>query len=130
RVLIAALLTFFPVLIGVVAGLRSPPPAARDVLATLDASGLDEIVLLRLPAALPHLFAAFKVSATLALLGAVIAEGVGAAGGLGRAMLLATSNLDTSTTLAGVVTLAVIGVGLVGALALLERRLVFWQPVQ
>jgi len=81
-----------------------PPPAARDVLATLDASGLDEIVLLRLPAALPHLFAAFKVSATLALLGAVIAEWVGGDRGLGRAILLANSNLDTPTTLAGVVT--------------------------
>ena len=45
-------------------------------------------------------------------------------------MLLANSDLDTPTTLAGVVTLAVIGVGLVGALALLERRLVLWQPAQ
>jgi ABC-type nitrate/sulfonate/bicarbonate transport system permease component len=130
RVLIAALLTFFPVLIGVVAGLRSPPPAARDVLATLDAGALDEIVLLRLPAALPHLFAALKVSATLALLGAVIAEWVGGDRGLGRAILLANSNLDTPTTLAGVLTLAAIGVGLVGVLTVLERRLVFWQPAQ
>jgi ABC-type nitrate/sulfonate/bicarbonate transport system permease component len=127
RVLIAALLTFFPVLIGVVAGLRSPPAAAHDVLTTLDAGAVDEIVLLRLPAALPHVFAAFKVSATLALLGAVIAEWVGGDRGLGRAILLANSNLDTPTTLAGVVTLAAIGIGLVGGLALLERRLVFWQ---
>jgi len=127
RVLIAALLTFFPVLIGVVAGLRSAPADARDVLATLAAPALDEIVLLRLPAALPHVFAAFKVSATLALLGAVIAEWVGGDRGLGRAILLANTNLDTPTTLAGVVTLAAIGIGLVGGLALLERRLVFWQ---
>jgi ABC-type nitrate/sulfonate/bicarbonate transport system permease component len=126
RVLIAALLTFFPVLIGVVTGLRSPPPAARDVLATLDAGVLDELVLLRLPAALPHLFAAVKVSATLALLGAVIADWVGSDRGLGRVIFLANSNLDTPTTLAGVVTLAVIGIGLVGALTLLERRTIFW----
>jgi NitT/TauT family transport system permease protein len=127
RVLIAALLTFFPVLIGVVSGLRSPPSAARDVLATLNAGALDEIVLLRLPAALPHLFAALKVSATLALLGAVIAEWLGGDRGLGRAILLANSNLDTTTTLAGVVTLAAIGIGLVGGLSLLERRAIFWQ---
>ena len=127
RVLIAAVLTFFPVLIGVVTGLRSPPAAARDVLATLDAGAIDEVLLLRLPAALPHLFAALKVSATLALLGAVIAEWLGGDRGLGRAILLANSNLDTTTTLAGVVTLAAIGVGLVGALALLERRAIFWQ---
>ena len=126
RVLIAALLTFFPVLIGVVTGLRSPPPAARDVLATLDAGVLDELVLLRLPAALPHLFAAVKVSATLALLGAVIADWMGSDRGLGRVIFLANSNLDTPTTLAGVVTLATIGIGLVGALTLLERRAIFW----
>jgi NitT/TauT family transport system permease protein len=127
RVLIAALLTFFPVLIGVVSGLRAPPAAARDVLVTLDAGAVDEILLLRLPAALPHLFAAVKVSATLALLGAVIAEWLGGDRGLGRAILLANSNLDTTTTLAGVVTLAAIGVGLVGGLTLLERRTIFWQ---
>ena len=127
RVLIAALLTFFPVLIGAVSGLRAVPGAARDVLATLDASALDEVWLLRLPAALPYLFAAFKVSATLALLGAVIAEWVGGDRGLGRDILLANSNLDTPTTLAGVVTLAAIGLALVGALSLLERRLVFWR---
>lgn len=127
RVLIAALLTFFPVLIGVVTGLRSPPPAARDVLLTLDAGAFDELALLRLPAALPHLFAALKVSATLALLGAVIAEWVGGDRGLGRAILLANSNLDTTTALAGVVTLAAIGMGLVGVLTVLERRAIFWQ---
>ena len=127
RVLIAALLTFFPVLIGAVTGLRAVPPAPRDVLATLNASPIQEVWLLRLPAALPHLFAAFKVSATLALLGAVIAEWVGGERGLGRDILLANSKLDTPTTLAGVVTLAALGLALVGLLSLLERRWVFWQ---
>ena len=127
RVLIAALLTFFPVLIGAVTGLRAAPAAPRDVLAILNASPLQEVWLLRLPAALPHLFAAFKVSATLALLGAVIAEWVGGERGLGRDILLANTNLDTPTTLAGVVTLAALGLGLVGVLSLLERRCVFWQ---
>jgi ABC-type nitrate/sulfonate/bicarbonate transport system permease component len=97
------------------------------VLATLHAGAIDEIVLLRLPAALPQLFAAIKVSATLALLGAVIAEWIGGDRGLGRAILLANANLDTTTTLAGVMTLAVIGVSLVGGVALIERRVVFWQ---
>jgi NitT/TauT family transport system permease protein len=127
RVLIAALLTFFPVLIGAVSGLRAVPAAPRDVLATLNASPLQEVWLLRLPAALPHLFAAFKVSATLALLGAVIAEWVGGDRGLGRDILLANSKLDTPTTLAGVVTLAALGLAMVGVLSLLERRWVFWQ---
>jgi NitT/TauT family transport system permease protein len=127
RVLIAALLTFFPVLIGAVSGLRATPPAARDVFATLDANSVEEALLLRLPSALPHLFAAVKVSSTLALLGAVIAEWVGGDRGLGRAILLANTNLDTTTALAGIWTIALIGIALIGALTLLERRLVFWQ---
>ncbi|MCC6174511.1 MAG: ABC transporter permease [Chloroflexi bacterium] len=126
RVLIAALLTFFPILVGAVSGLRAVPPAARDVFLTLDATMAQEALWLRVPAALPQLFAAAKVSSTLALLGAVIAEWVGGDRGLGRAVLLANTNLDTTTALAGVATIAAIGMGLIGALTLAERRLLFW----
>lgn len=126
RILVAAMLTFFPVLISAVTGLRATPGAARDVLLMLNASAVEETTLLGLPAALPHLFAALKISATLALLGAVIAEWVGGDRGLGRAILLANSTLDIATALAGVFTLALIGTALVGGLALLERRVVFW----
>jgi ABC-type nitrate/sulfonate/bicarbonate transport system permease component len=97
------------------------------VLATLDAGAIDEFVLLRLPAALSHLFAAIKVSATLAVLGAVIGEWLGGERGLGRAILLANLKLDTTTTRAGVLTLAATGVALVGGRTLLERRAIFWQ---
>ena len=127
RLLIAALLAFFPILIGAVAGLRAVPTASREVLLTLDASPVDEALLLRLPSALPQLFAALKVATTLALLGAVVAEWVGGDRGLGRAILLANSNLDTTTALAGVATIASLGILLIGALTLLERRYVFWQ---
>jgi NitT/TauT family transport system permease protein len=127
RVLIAALLTFFPILIGAVSGLRAVPSAARDVFTTVGATGLEEAFLLRLPSALPHLFAALKVSSTLALLGAVIAEWVGGDRGVGRAVFLANSNLDTATALAGVATIALMGIGLIGGFTLLERRILFWQ---
>lgn len=127
RLLIAALLAFFPILIGAVAGLRAVPTASREVLLTLDAGVAEEALLLRLPSALPQLFAALKVATTLALLGAVVAEWVGGDRGLGRAILLANSNLDTTTALAGVATIAAIGMALIGGLTLLERRYVFWQ---
>lgn len=130
RVLIAAMLTFFPVLVGTVTGLRSTPPAAHDVLTTLHASAWDEARELRIPAALPHLFAALKVSTTLALLGAVIAEWVGGDRGLGRAILLANTNLDTTLALAGVFTMAAMGMALVGLLTLLERRVIFWHAAE
>ena len=127
RLLIAALLAFFPILIGAVAGLRAVPTAPREVLLTLDAGVAEEALLLRLPSALPQLYAALKVATTLALLGAVVAEWVGGDRGLGRAILLANSNLDTTTALAGVATIAAIGMALIGGLTLLERRYVFWQ---
>lgn len=130
RLLIAALLAFFPILIGAVSGLRAVPPAARDVFVMLDAGAVDEARLLRLPSALPQLFAALKVATTLALLGAVVAEWVGGDRGLGRTILLANSNLDTATALAGVATIAMMGIGLIGTLTLLERRLVFWEAGQ
>ncbi|MDP8922645.1 MAG: ABC transporter permease subunit [Chloroflexota bacterium] len=126
RVLIAALLTFFPVLVGAVSGLRAAPPTARDVFLTLNATPVEEALWLRLPAALPQLLAALKVATTLALLGAVIAEWMGGDRGLGRAILLANSNLDTTTALAGVATIGALGIALIGALTLLERRLLFW----
>lgn len=127
RLLIAALLAFFPILIGAVAGLRAVPAAAHEVLLTLDASAAEEAWLLRVPAALPQLFAALKVATTLALLGAVVAEWVGGDRGLGRAILLANANLDTTTALAGVATIATLGILMIGGLTLLERRYVFWQ---
>jgi NitT/TauT family transport system permease protein len=76
------------------------------------------------------LLAAAKVCATLSIIGTVVAEWVGADRGLGRAILLANTNLDTPTVFAGVVTLGVMGVVLVGILSVLERHLLFWHDSQ
>lgn len=130
KVLIAALITFFPMLIAAVSGFRGVDPVAHDLLRALQASPLQVFLVLRVPSALPLLFAAAKVSATLSLIGAVVAEWVGADRGLGQAILLANANLDTPTVFAGVLTLALMGVALVGGLALLERRLLFWHVSQ
>lgn len=70
--------------------------------------------------------ASLKVATTLALLGAVVAEWVGGDSGLGRAILLANSNLDTTTALAGVATIAALGILMIGGLTLLKHRYVFW----
>lgn len=130
KVLIAALLTFFPMLIAAVSGLRAIDPTSYDVLRTLNASAFRVFLVLRVPSALPLLLAAAKVCATLALIGAVVAEWVGADRGLGRAILLANTNLDTPAVFAGVLTLAVMGIVLVSALTVLERRLLFWHESQ
>jgi ABC-type nitrate/sulfonate/bicarbonate transport system permease component len=126
KVMIAALITFFPVLINGIIGFRSVNPGALDVLRSLHASPVEVFLKLRLPSALPYLFAALKVSASLALIGAMVAEWSGSGRGLGRVILLAHSNLDMPTLFAGIFTLASLGVLLTGVLSLVERRLLFW----
>jgi NitT/TauT family transport system permease protein len=130
KVIIAAMLTFFPMLIASVSGLRSVEPTTYDVLRTLGASTRQIFFVLRLPSALPMMLAAAKVCATLSIIGTVVAEWVGADRGLGRAILLANTNLDTPTVFGGVVTLGLMGVLLVAALSLTERRLLFWHESQ
>jgi len=126
KVLIAALIAFFPVLINAITGFRAVNPGALDVLRSLNASPVEIFLKLRLPSALPYLFAALKVSTTLALIGAMVAEWSGAGRGLGRIILLAHSNLDMPTLFAGIFTLASLGVLLTGAVSLVERRMLFW----
>jgi ABC-type nitrate/sulfonate/bicarbonate transport system permease component len=126
KVLIAALITFFPLLVNAITGFRAVNPTALDLLRALDASPARIFLTLRLPTALPYIFAALKVSATLSLIGAMVAEWSGAGRGLGRVVLLAHSNLDMPTLFAGVFTLASLGVLLTGAISLIERRVLFW----
>ena len=126
KVLIAALVSFFPVLINTITGLRDVQPSLLDVFRSVDASHWTVFRRLRLPCALPYLFAAVRVSTTLALIGALVAEWSNAAGGLGRVIWLANSNLDTATLFAAIFTLALIGIALNTALAMLERRVLFW----
>lgn len=126
KVLIAALITFFPVLINTITGLRAVNPGALDLMRSLHASPREVFLKLRLPSALPYLFAAVKVAVTLSLIGAVVAEWSGFGDGLGRVILLAHANLDMPTLFAGVLTLASLGVALTTLLSTIERRLLFW----
>lgn len=126
KVLIAALITFFPVMINAITGFRSVNGGALDLMRSLHASPWAIFWKLRLPSALPYLFAALKVAVTLSLIGAVVAEWSGSGRGLGRVILLAHSNLDLPTLFAGVATLASLGIGLTAVLSLIERRLLFW----
>jgi NitT/TauT family transport system permease protein len=126
KVLIAALITFFPVLINTIAGLRAVNAGALDVFRSLDASPLDVLLKLRIPSAMPYLFAALKVAVTLSLIGAVVAEWSGAGRGLGRVILLAHANLDLPTLFVGVFVLASLGVVLTSIVSIVERRLLFW----
>ena len=126
KVMVAALITFFPMLVNAVTGLRSVDPAAHDFLRALHASRWQVFVHLRLPASVPYVFAALRISVPLALIGAVVAEWVSADAGMGQVIVIAHGDFDTPSLFAAILVLAVIGVALSTAVAVLERRLLFW----
>lgn len=126
KVLITALMTFFPVLVNVLTGLQRPDPALLDLFHSWNASRGQIFLHLRLPSALPYLFAALKIAAPLALIGAVVAEWTGASGGLGRMMWLAYANLNLPFLFAAIFVLAAFGMLLYSLLAWAERKAIFW----
>jgi ABC-type nitrate/sulfonate/bicarbonate transport system permease component len=126
KVIITALLTFFPVLVNVLSGLQRPDPPLLDLFRALRASRMQTFLHLRLPSSLPYMFAALKISAPLALIGAVVAEWTGASGGLGRMMWLAYTNLNLPYLFGAIFILAAAGVSLYTLLAWAERRVIFW----
>ena len=126
KVIITALLTFFPVLVNMLSGLQRPDPALLDLFRAWQASRWDIFQHLRLPSAAPFLFAALKISAPMALIGAVVAEWTGASGGLGRIMWLAYSNLNLPFLFAAIFLLAAFGMILYWLLASLEHKIIFW----
>ncbi len=129
KIVVTALITFFPVLVGTAAGLRSAPADTLAVLASVRASRWEVLWWLRLPASLPYVTAALRVVFPLSLVGAVVAELVaaGSARGLGTVISIASSNAALPQVYAAVVCLALLGLALLGAAVALERRVLVWQ---
>ncbi|MDO8506509.1 MAG: ABC transporter permease [Candidatus Limnocylindria bacterium] len=130
KVAIAALITFFPMLVNAFVGLRSADPQEVAFLETLGASRSEIFRLLRVPSALPYLFSGARICLNLALIGAVIGEWMGADHGLGRVILVANANLDLATLFAAVLLLAAIGIAANALVGTAERRVLHWHPVQ
>ena len=127
KVIVTALLTFFPVLINALEGFRSVDPAIAEWLRSIDAGPREMFVRARWPSSWPFLFAALKVAAPLALIGAVVAEWMGASSGLGRHMWLAYSNLRMPSLFAAVAVLTLLSLLLYRAVVGVERKVLRWQ---
>jgi putative hydroxymethylpyrimidine transport system permease protein len=128
KVVLVALVCFFPVTINLYDGLRDVDPDARKLLRTFDATRWQSLRLLEAPAALPAAFTGLKVAAAVAVIGAVFAEWAGAESGLGHALLIANGQLETARAFAATLLLFLLAIALYGACALLERRVVDWTP--
>jgi NitT/TauT family transport system permease protein len=126
KIVVAALITFFPMLVNAVTGLRSVDGAALDFFRALDAPSRRVLWKLRLPASLPYVMAALRISVPLSLIGAVVAEWMSGDGGMGQLILIDNGEFDTPGLFASIVVLAVLGVTLSGVVALAEHRLLHW----
>lgn len=124
KIIICALIVFFPLLMNTIVGVRSVPTVQRDVMRLYAASRWQTFVKLEIPASLPVLFGGLKVSATLAVIGAVVGEFIGANAGLGFMISLARSQFDTPLVYVGVLMLALIARLTYGVIALIESRVI------
>lgn len=127
KVAVTALITFFPTLVATIVGVRSVDPDLRDLMRSLRATRSQMFWKLELPAALPMILGGLKLSATLAVVGAVVGEFMGATAGLGYLINLGRGVLDTPMIFVAIFMLVLIAQALYLAVLLLEARLLHWQ---
>jgi NitT/TauT family transport system permease protein len=121
KVLIAFLIAFFPIVINTVMGLASLEREKIHLAQSMGLSGFQTFRLIRLPHALPSVFAGLKISITLAVVGAVVGEFVGGDSGLGYQLMVANGAMDTPLLFAGIVALTLLGLILFWIVEALER---------
>jgi ABC-type nitrate/sulfonate/bicarbonate transport system permease component len=127
KLAIIALICFFPITVNTLDGLRSVDPDAVKMMRTLDARRWQIFRRVEAPTALPYAFSGAKIAVAVAVIGAVFGEWSGSSEGLGYLMQRDNSSLETARLWASVVVLSSMAIALFGALALLERRLVWWR---
>lgn len=125
-VITAFLISFFPIVVNVATGLATTEPELEDVLRALGASKLDIMRKVGIPRSLPYFFGSLKVAITLAFVGAVVSETVGANAGIGKLMLDAQASFQVQIVFAGLLVLAVLGIILYAFTAIIEQRFTGW----
>jgi NitT/TauT family transport system permease protein len=127
KILISALIVFFPVLVNTIVAVRSVPEDLRDLMRSLRASSLQIFTKLEVPAAMPVLIGGLKIGATLSVIGAVVGEFVAADEGLGFLINLARGTYDTAMVFVTVFTLIAMALALYTVVVLIELKLLSWR---
>ena len=126
---VVVLMTFFPMLVSTLAGLKASGKLERELMYSYAASYSRTLLALRLPAAMPFMFGALKVNATLALIGAIVAEFFGSpTAGLGFRISTEAARMNMPLVWAAIVVAAVTGSVAYAVLVQFERRVAFWHP--
>ena len=128
---VVVVMVFFPILVNMVAGLKATDAMQRDLMASWAAPYAAALWKLRLPAAMPFLFNGLKITTTLALIGAIVAEFFGSpTRGMGFRISTAVGRLDLPLVWAEIVVAAIAGTLFYGLVALIEKKVTFWHPSQ
>ncbi len=127
KILICALIVFFPVLVNTVVGVRAVPDHLRDLMRSMHATPLQTLRYLEIPASLPVFLGGLRIGATLSVIGAVVGEFVGADRGLGFLVNVGRGQFDTALVFVAVFTLVAMALGLYGLVLLFEKRMLRWQ---
>ena len=122
KIVAAILICFFPVLVNTVKGLKAADLEYRELFETLGASRAQEFRKLRVPYCLPYLFSALKISSSLAIVGAIVGEFVGATQGLGYLIMISSAHLETATLFAAISAAALAGIAMFYVIGWTERR--------
>jgi len=128
KIAIAALVCFFPTLVNSVRGLEAVNPQALELMRVLSASRREVFFKLRVYAALPYLFSALRIAASMSVIGAVVGEWIGATQGIGAMIIQATYNFDSALLYAAITMSACLSGCFFLAIVTLERIVIRWQP--
>ncbi len=126
KVVITALIVFFPMFINTFVATKSVSPALKELMQLIHASKWQVFKDLEVPSSLPFLFAGFKTSVTLSVIGAVVGEFIGATGGLGFLIMFSTGNLNTTMVFVALIQLAILGFLLYKTVEKIGARLMRW----
>lgn len=126
KVIMAALVCFFPIIVNATIGLRSVEPEALDLMHSLSASQWQILLKVRFPSALPYIFSALKISSTLSVIGAIVAELAGSDRGIGYMILVSSYRLETTTMFSAIFAVSLGGIIFFGVIALLEKCFLSW----
>lgn len=128
KVIIAALISFFPTLVNMVRGLEAVEPSALELMRVLSANRRQTFFKLRLPSSLPFLFSALKIATASCVIGAIVAEWVGADTGLGYLIIVATFEFRTGLLYATTAVGSFLALAFFLAVVILEKAVVRWKP--
>ncbi len=126
KVVIAAIICFFPVLVNTTRGLRSVSGQALELMHVLSARKSDIFWRLRVPSSLPYVFAGLRVAATLSVIGAIVAEFTGSNRGIGYVIVQASYRIDTKLMFAGIALSSLGGIVFFNIIGWIEKKVLHW----